>query len=47
VGSGIKIIGAADNFYGAREGAALPLKSHLTLTLTLSFDFNVLISKNN
>jgi hypothetical protein len=31
VGSGIKIIGAADNFYGAREGAALPLNE---------FDFN-------
>jgi hypothetical protein len=29
-GSGIKIIGVADNFYGAREGVALPLYSCLT-----------------
>jgi hypothetical protein len=33
VGSGIKIIGCADNFYGAREGVALPLNE---------FDFNYL-----
>jgi hypothetical protein len=48
VGSGIKIIGVADNFYGAREGAALPLEAidfefnHLTLYLTLK----VLNNKN-
>jgi hypothetical protein len=43
VGSGIKIIGIADNFYGAREGAALPLYEFDLYFYFLCFIFYVLI----